>query len=170
MHQGERMHVLRRNLRISSWKTFLLQIDGLTGEKIKYADIPALVETFASHLLNQGFQKGDVLCVFAPNHVYYPVLYLGVLMLGGVVTDVNPLYTKGKTFVGQTSQKIHVYFSASILRYAQYFTCLLSILPCDVEQLEREREREGEKERKRQKERECESVRKHTRDAEFLFF
>ena len=77
--------------------TFLLsQIDAVTGQKIFYKDIPLLVKKLAAYLWNAGLRKGDVLCVIAQNHIYYPLVYLAVMSIGGVITDVNPSYRKGR--------------------------------------------------------------------------
>ncbi len=74
---------------------FVPQIDGQTDECIQYREIPALVHRFAAHLRAQGLRKGDVLCVFASNHIHYPIVSLATQLLGGIVTDINPSYTKG---------------------------------------------------------------------------
>lgn len=37
-----------------------------------------------------GVSKGDVVLILLPNSIYYPVILLGVLYLGAVVTTMNP--------------------------------------------------------------------------------
>ena len=44
-------------------------------------------------LLANGFGKGDRAAIMAPNVMAYPAILLGILQAGGVVVNVNPLYT-----------------------------------------------------------------------------
>ncbi|KAE8150675.1 hypothetical protein BDV25DRAFT_129361 [Aspergillus avenaceus] len=77
------------------------------------------------HWLRQkwDWRKGDVLAVFAPNSIDYPVVTWGTLAMGGVVCPLNPNYgvqellhplrdTKAKAVVTQRSQS-SVAFEAS---------------------------------------------------------
>jgi acyl-CoA synthetase (AMP-forming)/AMP-acid ligase II len=68
-------------------------IDGITGESLTFDDITSSVRKVARGLLDVGFKKGEVFCIFCPNIIYYPVIFHGVLLAGGVVTTANPLYT-----------------------------------------------------------------------------
>lgn len=45
----------------------------------------------ASGLHNLGVSQGDVVLLLLPNSIYYPIVFLGVLYLGAVVTPLNPL-------------------------------------------------------------------------------
>lgn len=59
-----------------------------------YAETAALVGQFASYLQNQlKLTKGDRVAVMMPNVLQYPVAVFGILKAGGVVVNVNPLYT-----------------------------------------------------------------------------
>lgn len=40
-----------------------------------------------------GIKKGDVVLIFSPNSIYFPVCFLAMVALGAVATTVNPLYT-----------------------------------------------------------------------------
>ena len=57
------------------------------------------MKKIAAYLWKAGLRKGDVLCVIAQNHIYYPLVYLAVMSIGGVITDVNPSYRKGRFFL-----------------------------------------------------------------------
>ena len=48
---------------------------------------------FSSALVKRGFKKGDVLAIYLPNVIEYPIIFHGVACLGGVVTTVNPQYS-----------------------------------------------------------------------------
>lgn len=47
----------------------------------------------AAALQRGGLQKGDRVAIVSANHVLYPVVFQGILLAGGVVTTLNPLYT-----------------------------------------------------------------------------
>lgn len=38
-----------------------------------------------------GVLPGDVVLILLPNSIYYPIVFLGVLYLGAIVTTMNPL-------------------------------------------------------------------------------
>lgn len=52
-----------------------------------------LTRRCASALAKEGFKKGDVFAILLPNLPEYPIIYYGVISLGGIVTTMNPLYT-----------------------------------------------------------------------------
>lgn len=50
-------------------------------------------QRFAVGLLNsQYFQKGDRVLLFSGNDLFFPVVFMGTLMAGGVFTGANPTY------------------------------------------------------------------------------
>lgn len=44
-------------------------------------------------MVKRGFKKGDVLAIYLPNLIEYPIIFHGVACLGGVITTVNPQYS-----------------------------------------------------------------------------
>nr|WP_256473471.1 AMP-binding protein [Neisseria sp. HSC-16F19] len=59
-----------------------------------YAQTDALVTQFASYLQNMlKLEKGERVAVMMPNVLQYPIAVFGILRAGGVVVNVNPLYT-----------------------------------------------------------------------------
>jgi acyl-CoA synthetase (AMP-forming)/AMP-acid ligase II len=68
-------------------------IDGPSGRTLTYAQLAAGVERVAAGLNRQGFKKGDVLGLFAPNCPEFALAFHGALAAGGVVTTVNSLST-----------------------------------------------------------------------------
>ncbi|XP_071737375.1 4-coumarate--CoA ligase-like 6 [Rutidosis leptorrhynchoides] len=67
-------------------------IDAASGFSISYNELEPLVKSIATGLhYNMGVSKGDVVLILLPNSIYYPVILLGVLYLGAVVTTMNPL-------------------------------------------------------------------------------
>ncbi|XP_012066489.1 4-coumarate--CoA ligase-like 6 isoform X2 [Jatropha curcas] len=69
-------------------------IDSSSGFSFSYSDLFPLVKSMASGLQRSfGIKKGDVVLLLLPNTIYFPILFLGVLYLGAIVTTMNPLST-----------------------------------------------------------------------------
>lgn len=60
---------------------------------LSFRDLDALSSDFAHWLLQQQLQSGDRVALLLPNLLQYPVAALGVLKAGGVIVNMNPLYT-----------------------------------------------------------------------------
>jgi acyl-CoA synthetase (AMP-forming)/AMP-acid ligase II len=68
-------------------------IDGITGATMSYAELAGAIRRTAGGLAARGFGKGDVLAIYSPNTLDYPIAFHGAAHAGGVVTTVNPHYT-----------------------------------------------------------------------------
>ncbi|XP_050214961.1 4-coumarate--CoA ligase-like 6 [Mercurialis annua] len=68
-------------------------IDSSSGYSISYSNLFPLVKSMASALHTIGVKQGDVVLLLLPNSVYFPIILLGVLYLGAIVTTMNPLST-----------------------------------------------------------------------------
>ncbi|KAJ8448452.1 hypothetical protein Cgig2_022080 [Carnegiea gigantea] len=66
-------------------------IDASSGYSISYSDLLPLVQATAFGLHEMGVSQGDVVLILLPNSILYPVLFLGALYLGAIVTPMNPL-------------------------------------------------------------------------------
>jgi acyl-CoA synthetase (AMP-forming)/AMP-acid ligase II len=66
---------------------------GLTQRVVTYGELLRDVQRFARGLADRGFRKGQVLAIYSPNVLEYPVAFHGAASLGGIVTTVSPLYT-----------------------------------------------------------------------------
>ncbi|XP_040987007.1 4-coumarate--CoA ligase-like 6 [Juglans microcarpa x Juglans regia] len=66
-------------------------IDPSSGSSVSYPELYPLVESMASGLHIMGVSPGDVVLILLPNSIYYPIVFLGVLYLGAIVTTMNPL-------------------------------------------------------------------------------
>jgi len=71
-------------------------IDGPTGATTSYGELAGAIRRAAGGLAARGFAKGDVLGIYSPNTVLYPIAFHGAAYAGGVVTTVNPHYTAGE--------------------------------------------------------------------------
>jgi long-chain acyl-CoA synthetase len=63
------------------------------GATLTYRQLEAAADSIAAFLQAQGLQKGDRVAIMSPNVLAYPAAIFGVLIAGGVVVNVNPLYT-----------------------------------------------------------------------------
>jgi acyl-CoA synthetase (AMP-forming)/AMP-acid ligase II len=68
-------------------------VDGLTGETITHGQLVAYVDRFAAALHARGLGKGDVVAVFSPNTIWFPVVFHGIAAAGCVMSPINSLYT-----------------------------------------------------------------------------
>ncbi|XP_038888724.1 4-coumarate--CoA ligase-like 6 [Benincasa hispida] len=65
-------------------------IDSSTGSSISYKEMFHMVKSMASGLQKFGISQGDVVLLVLPNSIFYPIILLGVLYLGAVVTTMFP--------------------------------------------------------------------------------
>ena len=64
------------------------------GKSITFTELDEYANDFAAYLQNTlGIKKGDAVAIMMPNLLQYPVALLGIHRAGGVVVNVNPLYT-----------------------------------------------------------------------------
>jgi long-chain acyl-CoA synthetase len=63
------------------------------GKRVTYAGLGRDADAVASWLQGQGLKKGDRVAIMMPNVMAYPAVLFGILMAGGTVVNVNPLYT-----------------------------------------------------------------------------
>lgn len=63
------------------------------GKRITYAELGRHAEAVASWLQAQGLKKGERVAIMLPNVMAYPAILYGILIAGGTVVNVNPLYT-----------------------------------------------------------------------------
>ena len=71
-------------------------IDGLSGHFLTYAGLESAVGSLAGGLAANGFAKGNVLALMAPNMPEYAVVFHAAAMAGGIVTTINPTYTEAE--------------------------------------------------------------------------
>ena len=68
-------------------------MDGPSGRSYTFEQLTLLSKKFGSALTKKGFKKGDVFSILLPNIPEFPIIYYGVILIGGVVTTMNPMYT-----------------------------------------------------------------------------
>ncbi|EGS18646.1 uncharacterized protein CTHT_0052510 [Thermochaetoides thermophila DSM 1495] len=60
------------------------------SDSLTLRDYRNLSKRVALGLLEEGLKPGDRVFILSPNNVYFPPLFLGVLMAGGIVTGAGP--------------------------------------------------------------------------------
>lgn len=63
------------------------------GVRMTYGELGAVAVKVAAALQVAGLKKGDRVAIMMPNVMAYPPIIFGILLAGGVVVNVNPLYT-----------------------------------------------------------------------------
>ena len=63
------------------------------GTEMSYDTFDKKVKAFAAWLQSQGVKKGDRVAIMSPNLFQYPICLFGILRIGAIVVNVNPLYT-----------------------------------------------------------------------------
>jgi acyl-CoA synthetase (AMP-forming)/AMP-acid ligase II len=67
-------------------------VDAVSGETISYRTLTELVSRVAGGLAASGLRRGDVVAMYAPNSILFPVACLAAMRAGATVTLANPLY------------------------------------------------------------------------------
>lgn len=74
--------------------------DAPTGKSHTFRETRSLAMRFGQGLVDGlAWKKGDVLCIFSVNVIDFPIVLMGTLLAGGVMTPANPAYT--------TSELVH---------------------------------------------------------------
>ncbi|KAI4723093.1 acetyl-CoA synthetase-like protein [Aureobasidium sp. EXF-10727] len=72
-------------------------IDAAAPERaITKAQAKVMVENTAQGLQAVGLKRGDTVCVVHLNDIMYPVVFLAIIMAGGVFSGANPMYKAGE--------------------------------------------------------------------------
>ena len=63
------------------------------GRTVTFSELDRLSRDFAAWLQSRGVAKGGRVAIMMPNCLQYPIAMFGTLRAGGIVVNVNPLYT-----------------------------------------------------------------------------
>jgi len=63
------------------------------GKTITFGELDVMARHFGAWLQAKGLSKGARVAIMMPNCLQYPIAMFGTLRAGGVVVNVNPLYT-----------------------------------------------------------------------------
>nr|GMD19014.1 4-coumarate--CoA ligase-like 7 [Ipomoea batatas] len=68
--------------------------DADTGQTLTFAKLKSQVSKVAHGLKHQlGVRKNDVVLIFSPNSIDFPLCFFGAIAAGAIATTVNPMYT-----------------------------------------------------------------------------
>ncbi|KAF0560713.1 acetyl-CoA synthetase-like protein [Gigaspora margarita] len=69
----------------------IIYVNGITGKGYTYGEFRHESKKFAAGLQDKlGFKRGDVLAIFSPNQIYYPIVLLGAIAAGASVLIAHP--------------------------------------------------------------------------------
>ncbi|PVU96525.1 hypothetical protein BB561_001114 [Smittium simulii] len=78
----------------SSKRSSFAIVDGPSEKQFNISELEKKSEEFASGLTHQlNLQPDDVVAFFSPNTIFYPIVSLGTIMAGNIITLANPTYT-----------------------------------------------------------------------------
>lgn len=67
------------------------------SRQLTYGDVAQQSAAVGQMLSSKfGIQKGDVVALFTPNDIDFPILAFGALSIGAIVSPANPTYTVGE--------------------------------------------------------------------------
>lgn len=81
-------------MNLDKWPERTAAVCATTGRGYTYEQAFKLSNAFAANLRKKfNLRDGDVVAVMLPNIPDYPIVSLGILEAGGVITSINPIYT-----------------------------------------------------------------------------
>jgi len=83
------------------------------GMQMDYRTLTDRVRRFAAGLRDLGIEKGDRVGVMLPNCPQFPIAYYGILQVGGIVVQINPMAVPDELehYVGDSGAKAIVVFA-----------------------------------------------------------
>ncbi len=107
--------LLRRTASTQGGKTAVIGADGSTRT---YERIWSDARKVARLLQDNGVEKGDKVGIFSPNHIDFPAVFFGSLLVGATVTTLNPLYTPHEIEHQLSDAEAVILFAFSFMRPA----------------------------------------------------
>jgi len=71
-------------------------VDASTGCCLRFDELYEAVWRARSGLIELGLMPGDVCAIYSRNCVEYPIVFHGVIAAGGIVTTINPMYSRAE--------------------------------------------------------------------------
>ncbi|KAL6273675.1 hypothetical protein ACE6H2_024367 [Prunus campanulata] len=78
------------NLSLTSFPNNLALADSDTAETLTFLQLKSLVSKLAHALLNLNIKKNDVVLIFSPNSIHFPVCFFSIVAIGAIATTCNP--------------------------------------------------------------------------------
>ncbi len=108
-------------------------VDGRSGQTMTYSEFTHGVQRLAAGLAQAGLRPGDVLALFSPNTLLYPVVFHAALLAGATVTTVNALSTSKdlSTQLRDSRARFLVTISAFLDRVEESLPQVEQVFLCD---------------------------------------
>ncbi|KAL3849502.1 hypothetical protein ACJIZ3_011384 [Penstemon smallii] len=68
-------------------------VDSHTGKILNFSNFKSIVSNVAQGLTQMGIKKNDVVLIFSPNTIQFPISFFGIIATGAIATTANPSYT-----------------------------------------------------------------------------
>ncbi|KAI8573585.1 hypothetical protein RHMOL_Rhmol01G0288700 [Rhododendron molle] len=69
-------------------------IDADTGHTLTFSQFKSTVAKLSHAFLHRlGIKKNDVVLIFSPNSIQFPICFFAIIAIGAIATTVNPAYT-----------------------------------------------------------------------------
>nr|AHL44983.1 4-coumarate:coenzyme A ligase 4 [Fraxinus mandshurica] len=78
---------------ISSFPDKPALVDFNTGQTLTFIEFKSVVSKVSYGLLQLGIKKKDVVLIYSPNSIQFPICFFGIIGIGAIATTVNPMYT-----------------------------------------------------------------------------
>nr|ATG32161.1 4-coumarate:CoA ligase [Glehnia littoralis] len=78
---------------ISSYPHHPALIDSNSNQTLTFTQLNSTVSKLSRGLQQLGVKKNDVVLIFSPNSLHFPVCFFGIINAGAIATTVNPSYT-----------------------------------------------------------------------------
>ncbi|KAH9700399.1 4-coumarate--CoA ligase-like 7 [Citrus sinensis] len=77
----------------ASYSSKLALIDANSDESLSFSQFKSIVIKVSHSFRHLGITKKDVVLIFAPNSIHFPICFLGVIAIGAIASTANPVYT-----------------------------------------------------------------------------
>ena len=117
-------------------------------KSISYVEFNRLTNQLANAILNSGIKPGDKIAIQCPNIIEFPIIYYGILKMGGVVVPLSILLKKNEVlfflknsqtkmfFVYQGNKDLPIFKeSANSIKYQKNLSKIILIENNDLEKI-----------------------------------
>ncbi|KAI9194019.1 hypothetical protein LWI28_002367 [Acer negundo] len=77
----------------SSYESKFALIEADSSASLTYSQFRSTLIKVSHGFRHLGIRKNDVVLIFSPNSIQFPLCFLGVIALGAIATTANPVYT-----------------------------------------------------------------------------
>ncbi|GKV08363.1 hypothetical protein SLEP1_g20003 [Rubroshorea leprosula] len=68
-------------------------IDADAGESLSFSQMKSIIIKLSHAFLRLGIKKNEVVLIFAPNSIQFPLCFFAITAIGAIATTANPIYT-----------------------------------------------------------------------------